>query len=228
VAVDAPAPAATLGLVDSSSPSAEPFRSLRLALELRTDHRRGNIVLFTSAEPGEGKSTLAANFALVSSFSQSSVLLIDGDLRRPRLHSLFNVPRAPGLVDGFAGFAAGDVRAEDFPPVHEVGNLARLSLITAGKQFARTGDLVSSKRMGQFLSVASKAYGLVVIDAPPLLLAADAAGFATHPGVDVVLIVTRNSKRRPTTNAIRKLELIGANVIGIVANREGSLSTYGY
>lgn len=225
MAVEAPAPAA--GLVDPSSPSAEPFRSLRLALELRTENRRGNIILFTSSEAGEGKSTVAANFALVSSFSQSSVLLVDGDLRRPTLHSLFNTPRAPGLVDAFSNFATSD-KPEEFPPVHEVGNLARLSLITAGKQFARTGDLVSSKRMAKFLSAASKAYGLVVIDAPPLLLAADAAGFAAHPGVDVVLIVTRNSKRRSTMNALRKLELIGANVIGMVANREGSLSTYGY
>jgi capsular exopolysaccharide synthesis family protein len=225
VAVEAPAAAA--GLVDPSSPSAEPFRSLRLALELRTENRRGNIVLFTSSEAGEGKSTVAANFALVSSFSQSSVLLVDGDLRRPTLHSLFNTPRVPGLVDAFSNFATSD-KAEEFPPVHEVGNLARLSLITAGKQFARTGDLVSSKRMAKFLSAASKAYGLVVIDAPPLLLAADAAGYAAHAGVDVVLVVTRNSKRRSTMNALRKLELIGANVIGMVANREGSLSTYGY
>jgi capsular exopolysaccharide synthesis family protein len=225
VAVDAPVAAA--GLVDPSSPSAEPFRSLRLALELRTENRRGNIVLFTSSEAGEGKSTVAANFALVSSFSQSSVLLIDGDLRRPTLHSLFNTARAPGLVDAFSNFS-NDEKPDAFPPVHEVGNLARLSLLTAGKQFARTGDLVSSKRMGKFLTAASKAYGLVVIDAPPLLLAADAAGFAAHPGVDVVLIVTRNSKRRSTMTALRKLELIGANVIGLVANREGSLSTYGY
>lgn len=226
MAVDAPA--ASAGLVDPSSPSAEPFRSLRLALELRTENRRGNIILFTSSEPSEGKSTVAANFALVSSFSQSSVLLVDGDLRRPTLHALFNTPRSPGLVDALSNFSSGDSAPNEFPPVHEVGNLARLSLITAGKQFARSGDLVSSKRMAKFLAAASKAYGLVVIDAPPLLLAADAAGFAAHPGVDVVLIVTRNSKRRSTMSALRKLELIGANVIGMVANREGSLSTYGY
>ncbi len=223
-----PTAAHRAGLVDSSSPSAEPFRSLRLALELRTEARRGNVVLFTSAEPGEGKSTVAANFALVSSFSQSSVLLIDGDLRRPTLHSLFDVARSPGLVDAFIGHGTGEGRSEEGPRVHEVGNLAKLSLITAGKPFSRTGDLVSSKRMGQFLSNASAKYGLVVIDAPPLLMAADAAGFAAHPGVDVVLIATRKSKRRSTLNALRKLDLIGANVIGLVANREGTLSTYGY
>lgn len=217
----------TPGLVDSGSPSAEPFRSLRLALELRTEVRRGNIILFTSPEPGEGKSTIAANFAFVSSFSQNSVLLIDGDLRRPTLHTLFGVARTPGLVDGFANLPAGG-GIEKLPMIHEVGNLAKLSLLTAGREFARTGDLVSSKRMGALLESASSKYGLVVIDAPPLLQGADAAGYAAHPGVDVVLIVTRNSRRRATTAALRKLELIGANVIGVVANREGSLSTYGY
>jgi capsular exopolysaccharide synthesis family protein len=227
MAVEAAAPSST-SLVDAGSPSAEPFRSLRLALELRTEHRSGNIILFASAEPGEGKSTIAANFAVISSFSHSSVLLIDGDLRRPTLHSMFRVPRAPGLVDGLSTFGSGNATGNTFPPVHEVGNIARLSLITAGTEFVRTGDLVASKRMGQFLDAASKSYGLVVLDAPPLLLAADAAGYAAHPGVDVVLIVARNSRRRQTLNALRKLELVGANVIGLVANREGSLSTYGY
>jgi capsular exopolysaccharide synthesis family protein len=226
VAVETVTPAS--GLIDASTPSAEPFRSLRLALELRAEHRTGNIVLFTSAEPGEGKSTVAANFAVISAFSQSSVLLVDGDLRRPTLHSVFGVPRAPGLVDGFTTFAADASEKDAFPPVHEVGNLARLSLITAGKEFSRPGDLVTSQRMGQFLAAASAAYGVVVLDAPPLLLASDAAGYAAHPGVDVVLIVSRNSKRRSTLNALRKLELVGAHVIGLVANREGSLSTYGY
>lgn len=219
---------ATPGLVDPGSPSAEPFRSLRLALELRTESRRGNIVLFTSPEAGEGKSTIAANFAFVSSFSQSSVLLIDGDLRRPTLHTLFGVPRNPGLVDGITSLSTGEARTDELPLTHEVGNLAKLSLITAGKPFARTGDLVSSRPMAHLLKLAASKYGLVVVDAPPLFLAADAAGFAAHPGVDVVLVVTRNSKRRATMHALRTLELIGANVIGLVANREGTLSTYGY
>src|SRR5438552_342516 len=83
------------GLVDLSSPSAEPFRGLRLALSLRPEARTGKAILFTSAEAGEGKSTIAANYALVASLGQGDVLLMDGDLRRPILHELFGVPRAP-------------------------------------------------------------------------------------------------------------------------------------
>jgi capsular exopolysaccharide synthesis family protein len=213
------------GLVDPSSPSADALRSLRLAIELRTAERRGNVILFTSAEPGEGKSTIAANFALICGFGQSSVLLIDGDFRRPVLHEVFGVSREPGLVDAFVGAKGGQPA---FPRVHSVEGLAPVSLVTAGREFPRSGDLVSSKRMTEFIAAASAKFGLVVIDAPPVLLVPDAAGFAADPNVDVVLVVSRSSRKRATMAALRKLELVGANVIGLVANREGSLTTYGY
>ncbi len=209
-------------LVDVGSPSAEPFRSLRLALELRSASRRGNIVLFTSAEPGEGKSTLAANYALVASLSQDPVLLIDGDLRQPSLHTVFGTNRVPGLVELFTGTAK--LKA----CTHAVGGLGGLSLLTAGGPFPRSGDLVSSPRMRDILAGASREYGVVVIDSPPLLSSADAAGLASHPRVDVVLVVDAHARRRVAMKAIRKLELLDANPIGVVINRDGALSTYGY
>src|SRR5262245_36758020 len=87
------------GLVDPGSSASEPFRTMRLALQLRSESRSGDVILFTSAEPRAGKSTVAANYALVSSMSQNKVLLIDGDLRSPSIHSFFDIPRAPGLVE---------------------------------------------------------------------------------------------------------------------------------
>src|SRR4051794_14440796 len=86
-------------MVDLASPSAEPFRSLRLALGMRRGRTDSEIVLFTSAEPGEGKSTIAANYGRVCSMSMKSVALVDADMRQPNLHEIFGIPRAPGLVD---------------------------------------------------------------------------------------------------------------------------------
>jgi capsular exopolysaccharide synthesis family protein len=209
-------------LVDPGSPSAEPFRSLRLALQLRPDEDRQNIVVFTSADPGDGKTTIAANYALISALSQDSVLLIDGDFRRPELHNALDVPRSPGLSDAL--MSGGQLESVARPlPV-----LGNLDFIPAGRPIPRTGDFSSSKRMGDFLAQASARYGLVVIDAPPLLTAADAAGLASHASVEVVMVVNRSTRRREVTKALRKLELIEARVAGMVVNRHGRLANYAY
>jgi capsular exopolysaccharide synthesis family protein len=218
---DRPAPRERRGVVDPSQPSAEPFRSLRLALELRDNHRQGNVVVFTSANPGEGKSTIAANYAIVAAINHPSVLLIDGDLRRPSLHELFGAPRGPGLVDVIVGDAPANV-------AHRVSGIGNLDLLTAGGHVMSGGDFMSSRRVHDFIESASKHHDLVVIDTPPILSAADAATIATSVGADVVLVVDRSSRRRAVARALRELELVRANVLGLVVNREGTLARYGY
>src|SRR3954470_1066516 len=93
-------------LVDPAGPASEPFRTLRLALDLRSD-TDSRTVLVTSAEPRVGKTTIAVNYALVSSLSHISVLLVDGDLRAPTVHEAFGLERSPGLVELIA--AGGDL-----------------------------------------------------------------------------------------------------------------------
>ena len=209
-------------LVDLSSPSAEPFRSLRLALGMRREDRASEVILFTSAEPGEGKSTIAANYARVCSMSMKSVALIDADMRQPNLHEVFGISRTPGLVDVCLDEIAAD---EAIIPVRGFGQLA---VLPAGSSFARTADIASSPRMARVLEEVQASYDTIVVDTPPLLSAADAGALSTLPDVDVVLVVDKAAKRRTVLNAVRKLELISANVIGVVLNHQGRLSTYGY
>jgi Mrp family chromosome partitioning ATPase len=165
---------------------------------------------------------VAANYALVSSLSHESVLLIDGDMRRPTQHTIFGVSRTPGLADVLA---AGMSIEGALRPLPMMGSL---DVLPAGRPIPRTGDVASSRRMGELLGYASSQYGLVVVDSPPVLTAADAAGLATHPGAEVVLVVNRTTRRRSVTKALRKLELVEANVAGLVVNRQGRLTTYAY
>ena len=210
------------GLVDPSSPSAEPFRVLRLALQLRANGAKTRTMLFTSAEIGEGKSTLAANYALVSSLTQGATLLVDGDLRRPTQHELFGITRAPGLVEALA--AGGKVSAY----AHPVRGLARLSVLPAGEAIGSVGDVVASGKMARLLERAADEYQLIVVDSPPLLHSADAAGFASQPGVEVVLVTDGASRRRTLQKAIKRLQPLDAHIAGIVVNRVGRLNAYGY
>jgi capsular exopolysaccharide synthesis family protein len=217
------AEAAVVGsLVDPGSPSGEPFRSLRLTLQLRREDRAPSALLFTSPDPGDGKSTIAANFALVSSLGHSDVLLVDADLRQPTLHGFFGLPRTNGLVESLAARGSFETRT------HRVGGLGNLEVLTAGAPVARPSDVLASTQLGELLDRALESFGTVVIDSPPLLKVADAASIAAFPNVEVVLVASRKTRRRSLAKAVRQLELIDARIAGVVLNREGRLSHYGY
>jgi capsular exopolysaccharide synthesis family protein len=220
----ASAPSSRRGVVAPGGPSADALRSLRLSLGPNVPV--GGVqpcLLFTSTEPGAGKSTLAANYALVASLTQTRVLLIDGDLRQPAIHEIFRLPRSPGLVE----LLSSGGRLEDFV-VRSEASIGQLDILRAGQLMWRPGDLLSSPRMGDVLAEARRAYNLVVIDSPPLPSAPDAASLAAHGGVDVLLVVRRSTKRRAVREAARTTERVGANLRGVIVNREGRLSAYGY
>ncbi len=211
------------GVIDVSSPSAEPFRMLRLAIDLRPRENGKLPIVFTSANAGEGKSTVAANYALVAAQNDRRVLLIDADLRKPSLHRLFGVRSAPGLTE---------VIAADTPYMDVVKSVqtspGTLHLLTAGTPLPNAGDVVGSSGTVALFGGAAEEYDLVVVDSPPVLSASDAATMASHTGADVALVVGKGTKKRSVTQALTKLDLVGVSVLGFVINRHGDLSQYGY
>ena len=207
-------------MIEPQSAAAEPFRALRLAVEARTTPHGSRTLVFTSPRPGDGKTTVAANYAVVAALVHRPVLLIDADMRNPSLHELLGVPREPGLVDILRD------RLDFWEVTHEFASLGGLQFLTAGSPLALPGDVAASPAMGQLLARAQSDYEAIVIDSPPVLLAADASSLASHPGTDVVMVVNRSSRKRHVTNALRSLALTEASVLGVVVNREGAVSAY--
>jgi capsular exopolysaccharide synthesis family protein len=205
-------------LVEPDSTSAEPFRTLRLVVEARLGATTTKGLVFTSPRPGDGRSTIAANYAVVSAFVQRPVLLIDADMRHPSLHQMFDRPRAPGLADALRE------QLDPWDVTHTFPALGGLHLMTAGSPLPRPGDVAASGAMGRLLERAYEEYEAVVLDSPPALVAADAAGLASHLQTAVVMVVSRAGRRRQLTGALRKLALPGANVLGVVVNRDGALT----
>ena len=207
--------------VDLTGHDTEPFRELRLALELRPEPRTGNTIVFTSPSVADGKSTLAANYALVAADDGLNVLLVDADLRGPSLHEFFEVSREPGLVD----FLGSEGELDDFVKPIFTGD-GRLDLLTAGSPVRTFGHIASSSAMATFLDRARWGRDIVVIDSPPILASADTTGLASHRGNDVVVLARLSSRRRPLMRALRKLQLTGANVVGLVVNGDGNPVPY--
>lgn len=207
-------------LVEPSSPTAEAFRTLRLALQFRAGDVSTAVVV-TSAEPGAGKSTTAANLAVVSALARTTVLLVDADLRKPVQHEIFGIPRSPGLVDYLA--EGGD----DLGAYLHHGP-GRLQVLPAGRAVARSSDVTATPRMAGLLKDATNLFDLVILDTPPVLAAADVEGIAAHSDVEVVVVVDRASHMRNVTKTLKRLELTNGKIAGLVLNRDGHQEAYGY
>jgi Mrp family chromosome partitioning ATPase len=206
-------------LVEPDSPSAEPFRTLRRAIEARLGPGETRGLVFASPRGREGRSTIAANYAVVTAFVQRPVLLIDADMRDPHLHEMFDRPRSPGLVDAL------QERLDLSEVVHTFPTLGGLHVLTAGSPLTRPGDVAASVAMGRFLQRAYEEYEAVVLDSPAILAAADASSLASQPGTAVVMVVNRAARRRPVVTALRKVALGDVTVLGIVVNEESPLAT---
>jgi capsular exopolysaccharide synthesis family protein len=209
-------------LVEPDSASAEPLRALRLAIEARVGSAETKGLVFTSPRPGEGRSTISANYALVAAHVQRPVLLVDADMRSPSLHAMFDLPQSPGLVEVLRD------RLDPWQVTHTFPSLGGLHVMTAGSSLARPGDVAASPAMGELLEKMYEDCEAVVLDSPPVLSAADASGLASHAGTDVVIVVNRSGKRRHLASALRRLALTEANVLGVVVNREGALTADRY
>jgi capsular exopolysaccharide synthesis family protein len=138
------------------------------------------VFLISSPHPHDGKTTVAANLAIVMAQTERRVLLVDADLRNPSLHRLFQVEPYHGLSELLlTGTYAQSI---------EVGD-DKLSLVTAGEQPPNPSELLESKRMQRFIAFAREHYDIIIIDSPPILAVSDA--LVLSPWVDGILMVLR-------------------------------------
>ena len=199
---------------DALSPTAEAYRILQSSLAFLEVGTSAKVLLLTSATPGEGKSTTAANLAIAFAEAGSRTVLVDADLRHPRLHKFFKVDNRSGLSDILTGRATFDqiVKAGGW---HQSDS--GLALLTAGRPLGHTTKALNSPALTDLLGRLRQA-DVVILDAPPTLPVADTALLATH--ADAVLVVANPSvSSRPALEQLgRRLPSLGAKVLGIVLN----------
>ena len=195
------------------SAEAEAYRGLRTQLYFSTQGRGHQVIQVTSPNPGDGKSTLAANLAASIAQSGKRAVLIDCDFRKPRVHKIFDLP-STGEV-GLAGVIAGEAPIQ--AAVRPSG-LPNLDLLPCGPRPANPAELLTSPQFQEALDELRRAYDFVIVDTPPLLAVSDPAVVA--PRVDGVILTFRMTKKvRPAAERAREqLAALGANVLGVVVN----------
>jgi capsular exopolysaccharide synthesis family protein len=204
---------APLALIeDGRSPISEAYRHLRTALLKSSNIRAPKSILVTSGMPLEGKTTTAVNAATIFALTGKKVLLIDCDLRRPRVQSHFGFKESPGLTDYLMGNA--DVNSA----LRTFSKLPSLKIMTAGQVPSNPAELLGSDEMCNLLETMGDRFDHIIIDSPPAISFTDAAILSTL--VDGVLIVVRENKssRRMVSRVKQQLLDLGANIYGIILN----------
>lgn len=198
---------------DSLCLASESYRSIRtnLLFSLNNTGSSAKSLVVTSSVPREGKTISAINLAIMMSNSGERVLLVDADMRRPRVHKVFNMDNERG----FSNYLAGQV---DFDKIIKNSGIDNLSVIAAGNISHKPAELISSKNAGLFLEKASASFSKIIFDAPPIALVTDAAVLAALTD-GVVLIAEANRTTKGLLNHSKELlHKAGANIIGVVLN----------
>lgn len=195
-------------LTDPHDARSEALRALRTNL-LYLDIEGSHSFVITSSIPAEGKTTVAVNLALALAESGARVLLVDADLRRPKVHEYLRIEGGAGLTDLLIG------RAEPRDVISSYGDRG-LRVLPAGRIPPNPAELLGSPQMRDLLAALEDEFEMVIIDTPPLLPVTDAAVLATRTSGAILLVGAGRASRHQLTASTQALEAVGAHVAGIV------------
>lgn len=212
--------------LDPRSPAAEAFRSLRTSVHFASGRERNQVLLVTSAFPGEGKTTISANLALTLAQTGKKILLVGCDLRKPSLHTMFDTPQAPGLTE----LLIGDCQFSDV--LHHTGHY-QLDFINAGTIPPNPAELLGGDDMRDLIETQRKNYDTILLDAPPVLAVTDAPVLAGLADQVLTVLGVGDVKVKAAQRTIETLRAVEAPLAGVVLNdRTGKgadyYSYYGY
>lgn len=199
----------------------EAYKAIRtnIALSLMNDGCR--TLVFTSAVPSEGKSTTALNVAVSFSRAYTRVLLIDCDLRKPRMHRALELPNNVGVTNVLSGLAS----LED---AIQKTRFENLDVLSSGLLAPNPSEMLASERMHAMLLRLKEKYDYIIIDTPPINIVADALPLVKISDGAVLVARQNYSSHGELENAISKLQFINAKILGVVVNCLGEYETRKY
>lgn len=195
----------------AQGPRAESFRQIRTNLQFAHVGNASKAILVTSSLPGEGKSTTATNMAIALAEAGQSVVLIDADLRRPRVDDYLGLERNAGLTTALIGKAHVNELLQSWGE-HQ------LWVLTAGQIPPNPSEMLGSVQMRDLIDSLEREFDAVIIDAPPLLPVTDAAVLAQQVGGVVLVVGSSRVKTQHIEKSLSALSLVKAELLGVVLN----------
>ncbi len=212
--VDDPNNSELLIYADSRSSLAEAYRQLRTSILLSTAGHAPKSLLITSSLPSEGKTTTATNTAISLAQTGAKVLIIDADMRRPRLHSVFNIENG----DGLSTILSAELSETEILKVIKQDEGTKLHLLTSGPIPPNPAELIGSEQMANLLRLLQNHFTHVVVDSPPITSFTDGVLIASMVDGVILVVHAGKSSRQVVRRARQLLQDVGAKIFGVVLN----------
>ncbi|UTL72304.1 CpsD/CapB family tyrosine-protein kinase [Bacillus halotolerans] len=212
-----------IALTEPKSLNSEQYRTIRTNIEFSSVDRQMKSVMITSACPGEGKSTTAANLAVVFAQQGKKVLLIDADLRKPTVHTTFQLENMTGLTSVL-------LKKSSLKQAVQTSQEQNLDVLTSGPIPPNPAEPLSSKWMEEPADEACAAYDMVIFDTPPILPVADAQILGNVADGSVLVISSGKTEKEKAAKAKEALDSCNSKVLGAIMNgkKRSKHSDYGY
>lgn len=212
---------------DPKSPATEAFRSLRTNLGFANIDNSIKMVVVTSPSPKEGKTSVATNIAVTVAKTNKRVLIIDCDLRKPRIHKTFGLNNDIGLTHVLTDMILDGQNPGDM--VKSVPSIDNLWVITSGFIPPNPAEILSSKKMGIFLDKVKEEYDLVILDTPPIGTLTDAAILGKRADGVILVFASGETEIDMAVQAKKALNNVDAKILGVVLTKmDEGISGYYY
>ena len=211
-----------ISIKNPKSPIAEAYRGIRTSIEFSNLDKNLQVINVTSSMQNEGKSTVLANLAVSFANLDKKVLIMEGDLRNPSVHRMFNISNIKGLTDIL-------LQNKVFADCVHCTDVKNLHVLTCGAIPPNPSEMLSSKKIRDFIESLREYYDYVFIDAPPIVIVTDAGIISTYSDGCIFVVGSKQCDIEMAKIAKKRLEDVNANIIGAVLNKfEAEGSSYNY
>ena len=205
--------------VDPKAPVSEAFRTLRTNIQFMSTTRKLKTILVTSTSPREGKSWTASNLAVTFAQAGNSVILIDADMRKGRLHQIFGVPPVPGLSNYLYGVALEGKQKRFLSQFTQKTEIENLVLMPAGNVPPNPSELLVSDQMKNLLKDVREKYDIVIIDGTPCELVTDSIILSTIVDATIIVASYKETRKENLNRIIKNIKNVKGHLLGVVLNK---------
>ena len=210
-----------ISIKNPKSPIAEAYRGIRTSIEFSNLDKNLQVITVTSSMQNEGKSTVLANLAVSFANLDKKVLIMEGDLRNPSVHRMFNISNIKGLTDIL-------LQNKVFADCVHCADVKNLHVLTCGAIPPNPSEMLSSKKIRDFIESLREYYDYIFIDAPPIGIVTDAGIISTYTDGCIFVVGAGDADIEMAKVSKERLEKVGANILGVVLNKFEASGASGY